>query len=299
MIKKFHSKLDQKAKNFNLILSDLENLPLRGCKFSVLFSFTSLQNLPDVIEGLKEIFRVVKDGADVNFSILRKSGNCGFSGSGGTWDGTCAPPTPPNEGEDMNITLITQINQTTGIYGGLANITLTYDDLFNSQIILAYIKTWVEVLDKYNYVRWNASIPFVKPGYLCTGGGIGLSNFTLNNTEDVDILNISFSFDDLTCNTTDTCGNAYINSSGLKAMIGKGYRSNEVREALKKHTAMHLSTLGGAGALLSGHIVASEVIAYEDLGTEAIRKLQVVDFPAIIAYDCYGNSVYKTERAIT
>jgi fumarate hydratase subunit beta len=85
---------------------------------------------------------------------------------------------------------------------------------------------------------------------------------------------------------------------GLKAMIGKGYRSNEVREALKKHTAVHLSTLGGAGALLSGHIVASEVIAYEDLGTEAIRKLQVADFPAIVAYDCYGNSVYKTERAI-
>jgi fumarate hydratase subunit beta len=85
---------------------------------------------------------------------------------------------------------------------------------------------------------------------------------------------------------------------GLKAMIGKGYRGNEVREALKKHTAVHLSTLGGAGALLSGHITASEIIAYEDLGTEAVRKLQFVDFPAIVAYDCYGNSVYKTERAI-
>ncbi len=87
-------------------------------------------------------------------------------------------------------------------------------------------------------------------------------------------------------------------AKGLKAMIGKGYRGNEVREALKKHTAIHLSTLGGAGALLSGNIVASEIIAYEDLGTEAIRKLQVVDFPAIVAYDCYGNSVYQTERAI-
>jgi tartrate dehydratase beta subunit/fumarate hydratase class I family protein len=70
------------------------------------------------------------------------------------------------------------------------------------------------------------------------------------------------------------------------------------RDSLKKHTAVHLSTLGGAGALLSGHITASEIIAYEDLGTEAVRKLRVVDFPAIVAYDCYGNSVYKTERAL-
>jgi len=80
---------------------------------------------------------------------------------------------------------------------------------------------------------------------------------------------------------------------GLRAMIGKGYRGSEVRDALKKYGAVHLSAIGGAGALLSKHIVSAEVIAYEDLGTEAIRKLQVVDFPAIVAYDCYGNSVYK------
>jgi len=82
-------------------------------------------------------------------------------------------------------------------------------------------------------------------------------------------------------------------ANGLKAMIGKGYRSQEVRDALKKFTAVHLSATGGAGALLSKHIVAAEVIAYEDLGAEAIRRLVVVDFPAIVAYDCYGNSVYK------
>jgi fumarate hydratase subunit beta len=82
-------------------------------------------------------------------------------------------------------------------------------------------------------------------------------------------------------------------AKGLKAMIGKGYRSNKVRDALKKYCAVHLSTIGGAGALLSKHIVSAEVIAYEDLGTEAVRKLQVVDFPAVVAYDCYGNSVYK------
>jgi len=82
-------------------------------------------------------------------------------------------------------------------------------------------------------------------------------------------------------------------ANGLKAMIGKGYRGDEVREALKKYGAVHLSTIGGAGALLSKHIVSAEVIAYEDLGAEAIRKLEVVDFPAVVAYDCYGNSVYK------
>ena len=82
-------------------------------------------------------------------------------------------------------------------------------------------------------------------------------------------------------------------ANGLKAMLGKGYRGEQVRDALKNNTAVHLSTIGGAGALLSKHIVAAEVIAYEDLGTEAVRKLQVVDFPAVVAYDCFGNSVYK------
>jgi fumarate hydratase subunit beta len=84
-------------------------------------------------------------------------------------------------------------------------------------------------------------------------------------------------------------------ANGLKAMLGKGYRGDEVRDALKKYGAVHLSAIGGAGALLSKHIVAAEVIAYEDLGTEAVRKLQVVDFPAIVAYDCYGNNVFKSE----
>jgi len=82
-------------------------------------------------------------------------------------------------------------------------------------------------------------------------------------------------------------------AGGLRAMIGKGYRGQQVREALKKYGAVHLSTIGGAGALLSRYIVSAEVIAYNDLGTEAVRKLEVADFPAIVAYDCYGNSVYK------
>ena len=83
-------------------------------------------------------------------------------------------------------------------------------------------------------------------------------------------------------------------AKGLKAMMGKGYRSRQVRDALKKYGAVHLSTIGGAGAFLSKHIIAAEVVAFEDLGTEAIRKLQVVDFPAVVAYDAAGNSVYES-----
>ena len=81
---------------------------------------------------------------------------------------------------------------------------------------------------------------------------------------------------------------------GLKAMIGKGYRGEEVREALKKYSAVHLAAIGGAGALLSKHIVSAKVIAYEDLGTEAIRRLEVVDFPAVVAYDSFGGDVYNS-----
>ncbi|MCU0918521.1 MAG: FumA C-terminus/TtdB family hydratase beta subunit [Planctomycetes bacterium] len=86
---------------------------------------------------------------------------------------------------------------------------------------------------------------------------------------------------------------------GLRAMIGKGYRSAQVRRALRQSGAVHLSTLGGAGALLSRHIVCAEVVAYEDLGTEAIRRLEVVDFPAMVAYDTHGGSVYDSiERSV-
>ena len=81
-------------------------------------------------------------------------------------------------------------------------------------------------------------------------------------------------------------------AAGLRATIGKGYRSEEVRRALQKYGGVHLATLGGAGALLSGHVRRADVLAYEDLGTEAIRRLEVVDFPAVVAYDAAGNSVY-------
>jgi fumarate hydratase subunit beta len=82
-------------------------------------------------------------------------------------------------------------------------------------------------------------------------------------------------------------------AAGLKGMIGKGYRGDAVRDALKKYCGVHFAALGGAGALLSQYIVSAQVVAYEDLGTEAIRKLVLKDFPAIVAYDSFGNTVFK------
>ena len=81
---------------------------------------------------------------------------------------------------------------------------------------------------------------------------------------------------------------------GLGAMVGKGKRSKEVIDAIIRNGAVYLAAIGGAGALLSKSIVASEVIAYEDLGTEAIRKLQVERFPAIVVIDANGNNLYET-----
>ena len=82
---------------------------------------------------------------------------------------------------------------------------------------------------------------------------------------------------------------------GVRGTLGKGYRDRTVRDALVKYGAVHLVTIGGAGALLSKHIIKSEIIAYADLGTEAIRLLEFKDFPAFVAYDCHGNSVYKNK----
>lgn len=81
---------------------------------------------------------------------------------------------------------------------------------------------------------------------------------------------------------------------GLGAMIGKGKRNQAVLDAIVKNEAVYFAAVGGAGALLSKCIVKSEVIAYEDLGTEAIRKLEVVDFPVIVVVDSQGNNLYET-----
>lgn len=81
---------------------------------------------------------------------------------------------------------------------------------------------------------------------------------------------------------------------GLGAMIGKGKRSQEVKDAIVKNGSVYFAAIGGAGALLSKCILSSEIIAYEDLGTEAIRKLEVKDFPVVVVIDSEGNDLYET-----
>ena len=81
---------------------------------------------------------------------------------------------------------------------------------------------------------------------------------------------------------------------GLKGMIGKGKRTDEVKKAIIRNGAVYFAAVGGAGALLSKSIISSEVIAYDDLGTEAIRKLWVKDFPVIVVIDSEGNNLYET-----
>ena len=80
---------------------------------------------------------------------------------------------------------------------------------------------------------------------------------------------------------------------GLKATIGKGYRGQAVKDALKQFKGIYFGTVGGAGALLSRHIKKAEFVAYEDLGTEAIRRLEVEEFPAIVLNDCHGGDLYQ------
>ena len=81
---------------------------------------------------------------------------------------------------------------------------------------------------------------------------------------------------------------------GLGAMIGKGKRNQAVKDSIVKNGAVYFAAIGGAGALLSKCIVSSEVIAYEDLGAEAIRKLEVKDFPVVVVIDSNGNDLYET-----
>ena len=86
-------------------------------------------------------------------------------------------------------------------------------------------------------------------------------------------------------------------AAGIKAMIGKGNRSPAVREAIREYKAVYLAAIGGAGALLAGRIKQAEVIAYEDLGAEAIRRLRVEEFPAIVADDIYGDDLFEQGKA--
>lgn len=83
---------------------------------------------------------------------------------------------------------------------------------------------------------------------------------------------------------------------GLRVMIGKGKRNEKVIEGMKKYGAVYLAAIGGAGAYISNSITSCEIIAYEDLGAEAIRKLEVKDLQLIVAIDSYGNNIYEKGR---
>ncbi len=86
-------------------------------------------------------------------------------------------------------------------------------------------------------------------------------------------------------------------AEGMKGMIGKGDRSQIVKDAIKKYKAVYFAAIGGAGALISKSIKKAEVIAYEDLGAEAVRRLEVVDFPATVINDIYGGDLYQEGKA--
>ncbi len=86
-------------------------------------------------------------------------------------------------------------------------------------------------------------------------------------------------------------------AQGQTGMIGKGKRGPEVIEAMKKHGAVYFGAIGGCGALLSKCIKKAEIVAYEDLGAEAIRRLEVEDFPVIVIIDSEGNNLYESGRA--
>jgi fumarate hydratase subunit beta len=86
-------------------------------------------------------------------------------------------------------------------------------------------------------------------------------------------------------------------SAGLKGMIGKGNRSQAVKDAIKKYKAVYFAAIGGAGALISKSIKKAEVIAYEDLGAEAIRRLEIENFPATVINDIYGGDLYEQGKA--
>lgn len=85
--------------------------------------------------------------------------------------------------------------------------------------------------------------------------------------------------------------------NGLTGMIGKGERSADVIEAMKRNKAVYFGATGGAAALIAGHIKSAEVIDYEDLGTEAIHRFYVEDMPLVVIIDCEGNNLYETEKA--
>jgi len=85
--------------------------------------------------------------------------------------------------------------------------------------------------------------------------------------------------------------------AGLKGMVGKGLRTKDVKDSIKKYKAVYLASVGGAAALIAKRIVKSEIIAYEELGPEALLRIEVKDFPAIVINDMYGGDLYEEGKA--
>jgi fumarate hydratase subunit beta len=85
-------------------------------------------------------------------------------------------------------------------------------------------------------------------------------------------------------------------AEGLKGMIGKGFRNQSVIDAMKEHKAVYFAATGGAAAMLAKRIVSCEVVAYEELGCEAIHRLEVVDLPVVVINDCYGRDFYRENQ---
>ena len=85
-------------------------------------------------------------------------------------------------------------------------------------------------------------------------------------------------------------------AEGLKGMVGKGFRGKDIIEAMKRYKAVYFAATGGAGAFISKTITQVEIVAYEDLGAEAIRRMEVKDFPAIVVNDIYGNDLYDQAK---
>lgn len=83
---------------------------------------------------------------------------------------------------------------------------------------------------------------------------------------------------------------------GMRTMIGKGYRNEDVKAAIRKHDGVYLGAIGGAGAIISSCVKTCEIIAFEDLGPEAIRRLEVEDMPLVVLYDCHGNDQYENGK---
>jgi len=89
----------------------------------------------------------------------------------------------------------------------------------------------------------------------------------------------------------------YLLAKGLKGMIGKGPRSKEVKDAIRKYKAVYFGAIGGAGALLSKCVINAEIITYKDLGSNALQALEVKEFPVIVINDIYGNDLYEEGKA--